>query len=247
MLHEFRCPSCGHKLRVPEDRLGREVRCQACNEAFAAARGRAVSRTEEVQKDEEPAPSLLVRLGKKTGAEKAVVLEGAIGAALAGIVVGVLVGAIAGGSRQATNEALGGTVGGVISGIFFGFIIGFGAGTLIGGLIGASGKLFGLLFTLTARRAAVLGGLLTGGAMALIVGNRQWAAVGVPLGGVASYLWSLVSSWAESNLNSTGHTTMEYLEDELEPRRLEIDDGSHTRYPQAYQRRRMNPQTPHAY
>src|SRR5262249_30249740 len=154
--------SCGHTMKVPEEQLGRKLKCQMCNSTFRATADTALARYDKAgrakaAKQAAKKPSLWARLTKKT-ASTAIMLDGAIGGAIGGIIVGILVGGMAG----ATTEKFGG----VINGVFVGFITGFGLGVLIGVILGLFSKTINYLLHLNANQASVVSGVLTGAATA---------------------------------------------------------------------------------
>jgi len=51
------CPDCGRKLRVPDNLLGKKVKCPGCGVKFAAQVEEELEELEELDEVEEPAPS----------------------------------------------------------------------------------------------------------------------------------------------------------------------------------------------
>ncbi len=196
MVHSiFRCPACGHSLRVPDDQPVNTRTCTACGEVFEGAPAVRVRRDIPDPRPDPAEPSLLVRLGQKAGADQALMLDGAIGGAFGGVLAGVLVGAAAGWTHSAAGTSVGGAVGGVLSGLLTGFIAGVGYGIVAGLGLGHWGR-----SRLTPRQTAVLGGVLTGSTVSLMVGGWSWIPVGAALGAGGGLLWARLVAWTDSTL-----------------------------------------------
>jgi hypothetical protein len=231
MINVFRCASCGHTMKVPEEQLGRKLKCQMCNATFRATPDTALNRYDKSGKGAKAAkqtakkPSLWARLTKKTSST-AIMLDGAIGGAIGGIIVGIMVGSIAG----ATTEQFGG----VINGIFVGLITGFGLGVLIGIILGLFSKTINYLLQLNANQASVVSGVLTGAAIAPVLGNPRYALIGAVLGGIGAGLWALLHGWADSYMppapsNVVDRSKLEWGDeddDDRPTRRHTIDPGT---------------------
>lgn len=227
MLSIFRCPGCGSRVRVPDEQVGKKVRCMVCNRTFLAMPGAAIGQEQSASERQAARrrASLWVRLTQKTG-DTAVMLDGAIGGAIGGILVGLLVGSIAAANKPVEETDIGGVFGGVLTGLFCGFIFGFLAGTVIGVLLGLFSKVIGYLFEFRSSRAAVASGALAGAAVAVGFGDYRWALVGAVIGGVGAILWSLANGWAESYMPPMAPRRLaDELEDDLDgPRRHAIED-----------------------
>jgi hypothetical protein len=172
--------------------------------------------------------SAFKRLRTKLGIDPAKLHEGAIGGAFGGMLVGLATPIIIAFIKEAgPDESLPTAVGGVLAGIFFGCIIGFGSGILIGAVVGAAAKVFGWLFELTSRRAAILGGTITGASIAAIMGNAPLALIGAGLGCIGGMLWSIISVWAESSMTHSVVFTPKAAVDSTAQQRWELLDSPH--------------------
>jgi hypothetical protein len=217
-------------LRVPEEQLGRKLRCFACNRSFVA-NARQAMRTERTEKEKlqeakGQTQSIWVRLTQKTG-DTAVMLDGAIGGAIGGILVGLLVGSVAGANKPGAETDPGGAFTGVFTGIFLGFIGGFAGGALVGVILGLFSKVIGYLFEFKSTRACVTSGILAGASVAVVLGDRHFALVGGVIGGVGAILWSIINGWAESYMPPTPARKLSAeLEDDMANRRHVIDESA---------------------
>src|SRR5262249_55050049 len=91
----------------------------------------------------------------------------------------------------------------VVAGIFSGLIAGMLAGIVVGLLVGCCAKIITWDFALPLRRVPLLAGLITGAAVAILVGNIWWIVVGAALGACGTMLWGALSTWAEAKMNSS--------------------------------------------
>ena len=206
MVNVIQCPSCRHRLKISDERLGKKLSCPACGQSFEPTKYHVldkVSGPEDLTKKETPRTFWEV-LAKKTGADPTVLLDAVIGGAIGGLIAGVFAGVLYNAvGREVGPDAIGGRVGAIFNGILFGFIIGFAAGTVSGCLVGISSKLVNRLLTLTSKRASIISGVLSGGIVATAVGDQNLTLIGALLGGLFAYAWSKLHRWADSYLPPT--------------------------------------------
>src|SRR5262245_39625822 len=89
MSQSVKCPSCGHRVRLPEDTQAKRLKCMVCNEVLTvpankARRGMAASGTPNVETH--AVPSFL----KKAFGDQPQAIDGAIAGASAGVAAGVV-------------------------------------------------------------------------------------------------------------------------------------------------------------
>src|ERR1700758_4750359 len=90
MVHVFRCPTCGHKYSIPEEKLGSKVVCKECEEVFPLTLSKALPEPTSRPGKKADQPRQAKILQKVLGDTSAAV-DGAIPAAISGILAGVLV------------------------------------------------------------------------------------------------------------------------------------------------------------
>jgi predicted Zn finger-like uncharacterized protein len=202
MMHLFQCPSCGQRIRWPDDQLHRTVRCPACNYTFTASPSEAIARMSPRERETERR-DIVFKLGRKVGVEAGILLDGAIGAALGGMFTGILIGGITGAFADVSNDGM--RIGGVIAGIFNGLIAGILVGIVVGLLVGCSANIITHDFALPLRRVPLLAGLITGAAVAVLLGSIWWTLVGAGLGACGTMLWGALITWAEATMNSSAY------------------------------------------
>src|SRR5947209_12541922 len=117
MANVFHCPSCGHKHRVADDRIGEQQKCMACGEVFKLSPGRGIAEP-ATQPTIEADDSLTYKLLKKAVDDPAAVIDAAIPGAISGVLTGVLVAILVG-------IPTGRPFGEVITKVLVGFVIGF--------------------------------------------------------------------------------------------------------------------------
>jgi predicted Zn finger-like uncharacterized protein len=202
MMHLFQCPSCGQRIRWPDDQLHRTVRCPACNYTFTASPSEAIARMSPRERETERR-NIVFKLGRKVGVEAGILLDGAIGAALGGMFTGILIGGIAGAFADVSNDGM--RIGAIIAGIFNGLIAGILVGIVVGFLVGCSANIITHEFALPSRRVPLLAGLITGAAVAVLVGSIWWTLVGAGLGACGTILWGALITWGEARMNSSAY------------------------------------------
>ena len=200
MMHLFQCPSCGQRIRWPEDQLDRTVRCPACNHTFTASLSNAIAQISPKACETERR-DFVFKLSRMAGVNVGVLLDGAIGAALGGMFTGILIGGITGAFADLANDGM--RIGAIIGGIFSGVIAGIVAGMVVGLLVGCSANIITRDFALSSRRVPHLAGLITGAAVAILIGSIWWIPVGAGLGAGGTILWGALSTWAEATMNSS--------------------------------------------
>ena len=85
-----KCPSCGHKHRVADERLGKKIRCVACDEMFTAKPSKRIKESAAPASGAEASEDLGRQLVTKTLGDPARVLDGAILGAISGVLAGWL-------------------------------------------------------------------------------------------------------------------------------------------------------------
>jgi hypothetical protein len=189
-----RCPLCGSKQQVSEDRIGKRVRCAGCEEVFAAslAEGGAQAKPRSARK-----PNISPRLPwfRRVIGDPSAAVDGSIPGAFSGVLAGVLGALVAGVvSMQAP-----GTILGVM---LLGFVIGFAIGTLLGALLGVCVKHFHPDFHFYVGWASALGGAVIGTIVVTFVENFRWVPIGAGFGALGFNLWLLFCTRVETTLNS---------------------------------------------
>ena len=200
MMHLFQCPSCGQRIRWPEDQLDRTVRCPACNHTFTASLSNAIAQISPKACETERR-DFVFKLSWMAGVNVGVLLDGAIGAALGGMFTGILIGGITGAFADLANDGM--RIGAIITGILNGLISGILTGIVVGFLVGCSANIITHDFGLPSRRVPLLAGLITGAAVAVLIGSIWWTPVGAGLGACGTMLWGAITTWADAMMNSS--------------------------------------------
>ena len=221
MMHLFQCPSCGQRIRRQDDQLHTTVRCPACNHTFTAFPNDVIAQMSPRER-ETARRNIVFKLGRKVGVEAGILLDGAIGAALGGMFTGILVGGLTGAFADVPNDGM--RIGAIIAGIFEGLIAGILAGIVVGLLVGCSANIITHDFGLPLRRVPLLAGLITGAAVAVLVGSIWWILVGSGLGACGTMLWGALIAWAEARMNSSTYGWHEASPESTELPPWEIDE-----------------------
>jgi hypothetical protein len=223
------CPSCGHRHRIPNDRLGGKVTCMACGEVFEA-RGSKSKRSapEPVEGKPPKRPGAGQRVIQRLWGDVTVLLEGAIPGALSGIVVGVLIGILYLGTDNRSPEALGGAIGEAFTRVVHGIGFGVGLGPLIGAAVVAIGRLLRGGKPLTPTWAALSAGVVTGFSIAAIIGDWHWGFWGAGFGAGVASLWQMLWSKAEAAMVAKPYPRAEPEEEEV------VDSKGRRRREQVY-------------
>ena len=221
MAHLFQCPSCGQRIRWPDDQLHRTVRCPACNHTFTASPSDAIARISPRARQTERR-DIVLKLSRMVGVDVGVLLDGAIGAGLGGMLAGILIGGITGTFADLSNDDM--RSGAIIAGIFSGLTAGIVAGIVVGFLVGCSANIIIHDFGLPSRRVPLLAGLITGAAVAVLIGSIWWTPVGAGLGACGTMLWGAITTWAEAMMNSSAYRRHAASPDSTQLPRWEITE-----------------------
>ena len=146
---------------------------------------------------------ILRDLSRMVGVDVGILLDSAIGSAFGGMFSGILIGGLTGAFADVSDAGM--RIGTLIGGIFSGLIAGNLAGIGIGLLVGCSANIITHDFELPTRRVPLLAGLITGAAVALLVGSIWWILVGAGLGACGTMLWGALCSWGEARMNSCNY------------------------------------------
>jgi hypothetical protein len=197
---------CGHKHRVSDDRLGKKIKCMACDEVFRLSPSKAISESPPQPAKDADEP-LGRRLVKKALGDPSAALDGCIPGAIGGVLAGMVVPVFAG---IFTSEE----GGGIIGKAFLGFLIGFGIGVVVGAVWGAGGRRFVPGFQVKPGRALLGAGAVIGTIVAVIAEHDwRWIPLGAIVGAAGAYLWVVVCNRVEAAMNAPGPMSAE--EDDL--------------------------------
>lgn len=220
---QFRCPICGRKHEVPEERIGRRIKCLECNEIFTTYRGAGAAGKGAAPKDASRNGEALGRsLVEKTLGDPAAALDGAIPGAISGILTGVVVAILYSICKDSATEDSWGTFGTTVGSLMWGFILGFALGTSIGALYGAASR----FVKLKPRTSAFLTGTTVGVLVGFLVGGFQWVpwgAAGAAVGAFGAVLCAILFEKAK--------------EPEFVPSPVHLDEDDHEDYDQRLRKR----------
>jgi hypothetical protein len=205
MTHARKCPSCGRIYRVPENRLGKKLRCAVCENIFVLSPSEAIAEsssppTGKADKTLRPKFFFWKRLG-----DPAAAVEGSIPGAISGVVAGSLGAFLAG---IFSGEAAGEIIGSVLTG----FVIGFGVGAVLGGILGAVRQRLRRDSRVEPGFTLFFWGAVIGSVVAVFVESFRWIPLGAGLGAVGASLWPLFCRRVEAAVNPPpGETSGEDL------------------------------------
>ncbi|HEV3256893.1 MAG TPA: hypothetical protein VG013_08450 [Gemmataceae bacterium] len=196
-MHLFKCPACGHRYEVPDERLGKKLMCKKCNGVFRAMPEDSLQQAlaplkEEAEKEEASPPARVQKVLQNSSVVQQAVnnwplaIDGAVPGAISGILAGVVVGIVYG---AATGEA--------VAQALVGFITGFGLGALLGAVAGMSGGLSAGENSSKPVIATALLGAVVGLIVGLIIGDSSCLLWGALAGGVGGIFWRLLCGWVE--------------------------------------------------
>jgi hypothetical protein len=199
MAHLFKCPACGHRLRVSDDWLGKPLVCTRCSEVIRlpSREDLAHSLSQSATKANEGALSKLLR---KAPGESSAALEGSIRGAISGLLAGTLV-------RLFADLLFRKAVGNIVSDILHEFVIGFGLGALLGAILGVAGRRLRPDFPTKSGPALLAGGAVIGSLVAAIILDFRWIPFGAGIGAVGAKLWPLRGSRVSAAPSPPHHRT----------------------------------------
>jgi hypothetical protein len=189
MPHKMRCPTCGHRHQIDDDRSGQKMMCVKCEEIFRCP----------------PKESTVEPLGPGAGADEArglkflkralgnpaAALDGALPGAASGLFAGVLGTALVG-------VFTGASVGEIIGTMLLGFVVGFGVGTTLGAVFGVWARRLRPDMRIEAGFRLLAGGAVIGSVVVGVAGGLRWLALGAAFGSVGALLWPLLCSQVET-------------------------------------------------
>jgi hypothetical protein len=213
----MKCPFCGHAFRVSENRLGRDLKCPACNEEFKSILPDAGPDPKSKGDAAGKGPKHRKFLGVSVG-DPSVVLEGSVPGAIGGLMAGML-------GTLIVGIVTGANLGVVAANVMLGFVGGFGVGILGGMLLMAIGRRFKSDYRIGPGILSFLMGAAVGAVVTWLLEDRQWIPLGAGIGAVSATLWPLLLRWLEAKINPPTPVTYEedpFSEERQKSRRYSI-------------------------
>jgi hypothetical protein len=189
MPHQARCPTCGHKQRIDDDRSGKKMMCVECEEILRCPPKESTVEPPDPGPGADEARGL--KLLKRALGNPAAALDGALPGAASGLLAGVLGTALVGFFTAAS-------VGEIIATMLLGFVIGFGVGTTLGAVFGVWARRLRPDLRIEAGFRLLAGGAVIGSVVVGVVAGLRWLALGAAIGSVGALLWPLLCSRVET-------------------------------------------------